>query len=94
MTTEFTLWIDNGQGVEGEFLSEGTVCDRNLIRLKVTPPNVLTNEISIFFWDDADMVKTAKTFRRITEAIERKLWPEMEPDWSVFPMGWPGGVGV
>ena len=33
------------------------------------------------------MVETAKTFRRIAEAIERKLWPVLEPDWANIPGG-------
>ena len=83
----YTLWLGEGQAIFGEFCPKGTVTDRDLIKLKIQPPDYPTNEVDIFFWDESDMVETAKTFRRIAEAIERKLWPVLEPDWANIPGG-------
>lgn len=82
---EYTIWIDEGKAVLGEFNPVGTVTNVPLIRLKFGPPIYPTDEVAIYFWDKADMVATAKTFRQIAEAIERTLWPELEPDWANIP---------
>ena len=89
----YALWVGDGQAMFGEFCPKGTVTSVNLIRLRVQPPDYPTNEIDIYFQKEADLVETAKTFRRIAEAIERTLWPELEPDWSQIPLGMTGMMG-
>lgn len=83
----YAIWIGDGQAIHGDFASKGTVTDVHLIRLKIEPPTYPTNEIDIYFQKEADLVETAKTFRRIAEAIERQLWPVLEPDWASVPGG-------
>jgi len=77
----YSLWIGPEQAIFGDYAPKGTVTDVNLIRLKIEPPTYPTNEIDIYFRKEADLVETAKTFRRIAEAIERKLYtPGYMPD--------------
>ena len=93
MTTEYTVWVDKGQALLGEFQPARTTTPQGYtlahahLKLKVGPPDILTNEMSIFFWEESDMVTTAKTLRSIVEAIERTLYPELEPDWGNIPGG-------
>jgi len=83
----YAIWIGDGQAILGQFNPKGTCTDVHLVRLKIEPPSYPSNEIDIYFQKEADLVETAKTFRRIAEGIERLLWPVLEPDWANIPGG-------
>jgi len=85
MSHRYEVWIGEGQALLGEFFPRVTLSDRAYIRLTIGPPDYPTNKVLFFFKSEADMVTTAKTLRQIAEAIERTLYPELEPDWGDMP---------
>jgi len=87
MSHHYDLWVGKGQALLGEFSPAKDYHGCPHVKLEIGPPEYPTNEIVLYFYTDADMVTTAQTLRRIAEALERTLWPELEPDFSTLPLG-------